>query len=202
MVIGIDYFSRQNHLFSKSKETFFVLGLIISALIGARIYHVIDQWSFYSQNLWLIPQTWRGGLGIFGGIIGAFIFTIIFCRLNKIYILHLIDLITPVLPLCQAIGRFGNFVNHENPVWWLEAILDLILYLFILRFPKNPTAKYLTGYGLLRFFTEFWRTDTWTIDSVKIGQIISLLFIIIGVILFDPFHSSTQKSKITPCLKP
>jgi len=184
IVIGIDYFSRHNHLFPKSKETFFILGLIVSAIIGARAYHVIDQWSFYSQNLVLIPQTWRGGLGIFGGLIGGLIFTTIFCKFYNINLLSLADLITPILPLCQTVGRFGNFINRENPIWWLEALLDFSLFLIIFKFPKNPTAKYLIGYGLIRFFTEFFRTDTWVLNSVKIGQIISTIFFFSGIILF------------------
>jgi phosphatidylglycerol:prolipoprotein diacylglycerol transferase len=201
IIIGIDYFSKHNHLFSKTKETAFFLGLIISAIIGARAYHVIDQWSFYSQNLWLIPQTWRGGLGIFGALIGAFIFVSFFCRFHQVKLLSLLDLATPILPFCQFIGRFGNFVNHENPIWWEEAILDFTLFLFIKKFSKNPTAKYLIGYGILRFITEFWRNDTWVINSIKIGQIISILFIITGIILFDPFHFNRRITKIKPCPK-
>ena len=93
------------------------------------------------------------------------------------------DSITPILPLCQSIGRFGNFVNHENPIWWPEAILDFLLFLIIFKFPKNPTSKYLIGYGVIRFVTEFWRTDTWVINNLKIGQLISVVFIIAGVSL-------------------
>jgi phosphatidylglycerol:prolipoprotein diacylglycerol transferase len=185
IVIGIDYFTRHNHLIPKPKETFFILGLIVSAIIGARIYHVIDQWSFYSQNLWSIPQTWNGGLGIFGAIIGAILFITIFSKANKINIIKLIDIISPIMPLCQAVGRFGNFVNGENPIWWPEALLDLFLFLFIFKYPKNPTAKYLIGYGLIRFITEFWRTDTWVVNSIKIGQIISIIFIALGVTLIN-----------------
>lgn len=193
IVIGIDYFSKHNRLFPKSRETFFFIGLLIFAVIGARTYHVVDQWSFYSRNLWLIPQTWLGGLGIFGAVIGAVLFILIFSKINKLPIIKLLDLITPILPLCQAIGRFGNFVNHENPVWWLEAVLDFLLFLFIYKSPKNPTAKYLIGYGTIRFITEFWRTDTWVINSVKIGQIISLIFIFLGVILICYGRPSRSK---------
>lgn len=185
LVIGISYFSSHNMALPKSKENLFVLGVIIFGLIGARVYHVIDQWSFYSQNPILIPQTWNGGLGVFGGIFGATLFIFVFSKIYKLKIIRLLNCVTPILPLCQAIGRFGNYVNHENPTWWSEAIMNFLLFILIHKYPQNPTAKYLIGYGLIRFVTEFYRSDTWVYQNIKIGQIISLVFIFIGLCLFQ-----------------
>lgn len=164
--------------------------------IGARAYHVIDQWQFYSQNLWLIPQTWHGGLGIYGALILGTIFTYLYSKFNKISFLKILDSITPILPLCQTIGRFGNFVNHEIPSWWLEASLNLILF-FLLKKSKTPTAHYLIGYGLIRFSLEFFRNDTWQINHLKIAQLISVLFIIMGfaIIVINSFLCSKNKLK-------
>jgi len=198
IVIGIDFFTKHNHTVPPHLKNPLILGTILCAIIGARTYHVIDQWSFYSQHLNLIPQTWNGGLGIFGGIIGAFIYILLFSIILKIPLLSITDSIVPILPLCQAVGRIGNFVNQENPVWWFEAILNLVLF-FILRSNalKNysSTALYLIGYGLIRFVTEFWRHDTWIIDTIKIGQIIAIMFIIIGLCLIP-------KNTLPPSKKP
>lgn len=183
IIIGLRYFENHQHLIPKPKLLFFELGTIFSAIIGARIYHVVDNWIFYSQNLTLIPQTWNGGLGIFGAIFGAVIFIYSYSLFFKFKILKLLNYLTPILPLCQSIGRLGNFSNHEIPTWWLEALPNLFLYLLIKIFPKNPTAKYFIGYGLIRFFTEFTRTDTWTVNNFKIAQIISIIFIVFGLIL-------------------
>lgn len=155
-------------------------------LIGARLYHVVDSWSYYSQHLSQIPATWNGGLGIYGAIIGASIFIFLFSKFSKIRFLSILDSITPILPLCQAIGRIGNFFNHEIPTWWIEASLNLILFFIIKsKVLKNysSTGLYLIGYGLIRFFIEFLRTDTWQINGLKIAQLISIFFVIIGVII-------------------
>jgi phosphatidylglycerol:prolipoprotein diacylglycerol transferase len=192
IIIGIGYFEKHQNTIPKEKLAFFEIGTIISAIIGARAYHVIDQWSFYSQNLYLIPQTWNGGLGIFGAFLGALLFIVLFINRKSYFIL--LDSITPILPLSQAIGRFGNYINGENPIWWPEAIGDLLLFLFIQKYPKNPTAKYFIGYGIIRFITEFWRNDTWIIYTVKIGQIISLIFIIVGIILLKHGQTKNQHS--------
>ena len=191
IVIGINYFSSKKVLSSKL-ENFFIFGLLLSSILGARIYHVIDQWSYYSQHLNQIFATWNGGLGIYGGLIAGFIFILVFSYLNKISLLTILNAITPILPLCQAIGRLGNFVNHEIPFWWLEAILNLILFLIIKFFPKNPSAKYFIGYGLIRFIFEYFRTDTWSIANFKIAQVISLFLFIIGITI--SYHDQNKKN--------
>ena len=185
IILGINFFEKHNSTVPKTKVTLFEFGVIVSAIIGARLYHVIDQWSFYSQNISLIPQTWNGGMGIFGGITGALIFIVIFSKFNNISVLSIANTITPILPLCQSIGRFANFVNNENPVWWVEALGNLLIYITIYKFPKSPTAKYLIGYGFVRFITEFWRSETWQINDYKIGQIISIIFVLAGYTLLQ-----------------
>lgn len=195
LIIGINFFSKHCQFLSTKQQNVFLIGLLLSMFIGARAYHVIDQWSFYSQNLWLIPQSWRGGLGIYGALISGTIFTYLYSKFNKISFLKILDSITPILPLCQAIGRFGNFINHEIPSWWLEASLNLFLF-FLLKKSKTPTAHYLIGYGLIRFFLEFFRDDTWQINHLKIAQLISFVFIIIGIVLVIGQCKSTKDNKV------
>jgi len=91
----------------------FNLALIVIPLgaIGARLYHVIDEWQFYSQNPALILG--GRGLGIFGAIIGGAIRLIIYTKLRKLGTLRWLDITAPGLLLAQAIGRWGNFFNQE-----------------------------------------------------------------------------------------
>jgi phosphatidylglycerol:prolipoprotein diacylglycerol transferase len=116
------------------------------------------------------------------------LFIYIYSQISRISFLAILDTITPILPLCQAIGRIGNFVNKEIPTWWLEASLNLILF-FIIRSKKlknfSPTSLYLIGYSTIRFFIEFLRTDTWQINNFKIAQLISLVFILLGLLLLQ-----------------
>lgn len=186
-VIGIDYFSKNNRIIPKFRENIFLFGLLISALFGARLYHIIDQWSYYQLNPNLILKTWHGGLAIYGALLAMVLFIFIFSKILKVKFINILNLITPILPLCQSIGRLGNFVNHEIPTWWMESLLNLILF-FLLKKSKTPTAHYLIGYGTIRFFIEFFRNDTWTINNLKIAQIISLLSILIGFIMLGKFR--------------
>lgn len=85
--------------------------IIPLGIIGARLYHVIDEWDFYSQNPGRIIG--GSGLGIFGAIIGGAIGLIIYTRWKKLSTLEWTDIIAPGLILAQAIGRWGNFFNQE-----------------------------------------------------------------------------------------
>ncbi len=184
IIISLNYFEKNNTSVPKPKLNIFIFGLLISMLIGARAYHIIDSWSYYSQNLGQIINIPNGGLGIYGALIFGFLFIYIFSKLNKISILSITNNITPILPLAQSIGRFGNYVNGEISIWWLESILCFILFIFIKKYKNyNPTALYLIGYGLIRLITEYFRTDTWVISNFKIANVISLILVIIGTYL-------------------
>ena len=82
-------------------------------VIGARIYHVIHEWSFYSANISLIPAVWNGGLGIPGAVIGGAITIWAYTRIRHLHTGRWFDIFVMALPLGQAIGRLGNFVNQE-----------------------------------------------------------------------------------------
>jgi phosphatidylglycerol:prolipoprotein diacylglycerol transferase len=91
-----------------------LLWVVVAAVIGARIYHVIHEWeSTYSQNLALIPQVWRGGIGIPGGIVGGALAIWLWTRAKGVSTPRWLDIFAPALLLGQAIGRLGNFVNQE-----------------------------------------------------------------------------------------
>ena len=80
-------------------------------IIGARLYHVVDYWSYYSQHLGEIIG--GRGLGIYGAILGGAIGVLIYCAWKKLSPLRWMDIIAPGLILAQAIGRWGNFFNQE-----------------------------------------------------------------------------------------
>jgi len=101
-----------------SEDDFFsVLALgIIFGIIGARIYYVIFNFSYFSHNLIDIFKTWEGGLAIHGAILAAFLVAFLYSHFKKnctFTFLQGLDIFTFVLPLAQSIGRWGNFFNHE-----------------------------------------------------------------------------------------
>ena len=90
-----------------------LLLVIVLAVIGARVYHVIHLWDYYSENPSQIPQIWNGGLGIPGGVAGGALGILIDTRTRGLNTARWLDIFAPALLLGQAIGRLGNFVNQE-----------------------------------------------------------------------------------------
>ncbi len=90
-----------------------ILPVAICALIGARLYHVIDMWAFYRDHLEQIVLPPYSGLGLYGGIAGAVVGIAIHCRRHRIPILAALDIVVPGTLFAQAIARWGNFFNQE-----------------------------------------------------------------------------------------
>lgn len=196
---------------------------IVLGIIGARIYYVAFNWSYYSKDLLEILRIWHGGLAIHGSVIAAVIFIIIYSKKYEIRTLKITDMACVSLIIAQAIGRWGNFINGEAhggvttrialenmkiipkfvidgmnidgvyyiPTFYYESLwclLGFILLLVIRKVCKYLKAGQLTGtyliwYGVGRFFIEALRTDSLMLSNLKMAQIVSIAFVIIGIIL-------------------
>ncbi|MDO4605684.1 MAG: prolipoprotein diacylglyceryl transferase [Helcococcus sp.] len=87
------------------------LWVLPAAIIGARLWYVIFEFDRYDNILQMINVR-DGGLAIHGGIIFGVIVGLIFTKKRKINFMKLADIIIIFLPLAQAIGRWGNFINN------------------------------------------------------------------------------------------
>ena len=155
-------------------------GVLIFGLLGARLYHVIDLWDYYSLHPRDILAIWNGGLGIFGGIIGG----VIGVWLSRGDRWKVLGALSVGLPLSQAIGRWGNLVNDElwgkghTPLFLYESVLDLLLFVVLWRVHKRHGVRrlvgmYLLGYGFIRLLLEPMKADPWWVGYVMIGLLIA-----------------------------
>ena len=96
-----------------------VLWAVPLGIIGARIYHVLTHPDDYfaGQELWRIFAIWEGGNAIYGSLIGGAVGVIIACRITGLRFWSFADALAPGLLLAQAIGRLGNWFNHELFGW-------------------------------------------------------------------------------------
>ena len=86
---------------------------VIGGIIGARLYHVVTDYQLFEGHWERTVQIWRGGLGIWGAVIGGAVAVLIVSRRRPIVFADIADSVVPGLAFAQAIGRWGNYFNQE-----------------------------------------------------------------------------------------
>lgn len=185
------YFARRHSLPPQLVDSI-AFWLLIPGFIGARLYHVIDKFSYYSQSPLQILYLWQGGLAIYGGIIGGLIGLIIYYLLKlrpKYSFLLLLDAATFGLPLAQSLGRWGNFFNHE--LYGRPTTLPWGIRIPSEPSPVHPLFLYESLLNLLVFFFFFYLQKT---QKPKKGSFFSLYLIFYGLIRFflEPLRTPNQ----------
>ena len=115
VLLGVLLAARRQKRLNLPPETGLDLALICLpvAVVCARAYYVIFEWSAYKDDLLSIFNLRRGGLAIYGGVLGGALAVFVYSRIKKRSFLSLADLAAPSLALGQAVGRWGNFFNQE-----------------------------------------------------------------------------------------
>ena len=90
-----------------------VLSITPFAIICARLYYCAFSWEEYAANPISVLYIWNGGIAIYGGVLGAVIGVAVFCRIKKIRMATLLDIVLLGFLIGQMIGRWGNFMNRE-----------------------------------------------------------------------------------------
>lgn len=196
-----------------TKDNYFDLMIILIpvAVITTRLYYILFyDLEYYISNPGQIFNFRQGGLAIHGGILGGILVVAIYSYLKKINIFYLLDIMAPGLALGQAIGRWGNYANQEahggptnlpwgimvdgvkvHPTFLYESLVNICLFAFLYfyiskkkKFHGQIFAIYLIVYSTARFFIEGLRTDSLMLGDFRVAQLISIVGIIIGVVMF------------------
>ena len=85
---------------------------VVLGIASARAYYVAMA-PFKYQSIWEMIAIRDGGLAIYGGIIGGFLFGGLACKWRKVPVLPMFDLTAMGFLVGQCCGRWGNFFNQE-----------------------------------------------------------------------------------------
>ena len=115
LVLAVIYACRRSKQFGIKEDDILdgVLWVTPFAIACARAYYCIFSWEHYADDPISVLYIWEGGLAIYGGVLGAAIGVAVFCRLKKLRLPALLDLVSLGFLIGQSMGRWGNFFNRE-----------------------------------------------------------------------------------------
>src|SRR5277367_2933557 len=141
-------------------------------IIGGRLGNVL----FYNPQYYFshpieIFKIWEGGMAFHGGLIGALIGVLLFCRRYKAPALTVLDLCSLVAPIGIFLGRIANFIRPElwgrpTDVPWAMVFPDVD------DLPRHPSQLYegvLEGVLLFLILAIFVRNGAFKRPSLTSG---------------------------------
>ena len=195
-----------------------LLGAILGGRAGYVFFYSVDQFLSNPLSIFFI---WQGGLSFHGGLLGVLVACFWLSKRWDLRFFWLMDRVAPYVAPGLGFVRLGNFMNSEllgrptDQSWGFifpsdplgimrhpsqlyqafgEGIILFSYMLFIARKPKpmmNISGHFLTGYGVIRFLSEFFRTPDqhigFVLDFFTRGQLLSVPMIVIGLFLI--YHS-------------
>ena len=225
LILGVLYACRRSKAFGLKEDDLIdgVLWVTPFAILCARAYYVIFRWAEeYADNPISALYIWQGGLAIYGGVIGAVVGILVFCKCRKIKPVVVLDVVSLSFLIGQSIGRWGNFFNREafgaeTDVLWKMGLLKntgeviyvhpTFLYeslwnacgLVILHFASKRrkfdgqiALGYMAWYGLGRCMIEGLRSDSLYIGPFRVSQLLAGVSCIVAVSLLVWNHFRPQ----------
>lgn len=188
------------------------LGVIIGGRLGFMLFYNLSNFIY---RPWTTFAIWQGGMSFHGGLLGVIVALIIFARRMNKHFWEVADFVAPLTPIGIGAGRIGNFINGElwgrvtdapwamvfpqagplprHPSQLYEFLLEgVVLFIILWLYSAQPRPRgavsgvFLCGYGLFRFFTEFFRQPAAYMGYIAwgwltMGQLLSVPMIVIGV---------------------
>lgn len=211
MILGTLYTLRQGKKEGFKEDDILDIAIFVFpvGIICARLYYVIFNWSYYSKDLIEIFNIRGGGLAFHGGVIGGLLVAYFVVKKHKMNFWKLGDILATAMPMAQALGRWGNYVNQEahggptnlpwaimvdgvsvHPTFLYESLWNLVVFGILIRLRKDKKFDgqlmgwYLILYSIGRFAIEGLRTDSLYVGPFRTAQLISLIMIAAGVGIF------------------
>lgn len=214
-ILAYVYISRRARRFGLTSDDALdvMLWAVPVGVVCARAYYCIFYWKLYADDPISVLYIWKGGLAIYGGIIGGVIALIFVAKHKKVPAMTVLDLAAPGVMIGQIFGRWGNFFNREaygaatesffkmgyhgtfwHPTFLYESVWNLIGFTVLhfyapkRKFDGEIVLLYIAWYGLGRAWIEGLRTDSLMLFStnIRVSQalaIFSCTAAILGIVL-------------------
>lgn len=228
LVLAVIYACRRSREFGISNDdlTDGVLWVTPFAILCARAYYCAFSWHSggYAEDPISVLYIWNGGLAIYGGVIGAVIGIVVFCKFKKLSIPMVLDMVSLGFLIGQSIGRWGNFFNREafgaetesflrmglmnggkvtyyHPTFLYESVWNLaglVLLHFLSKRRKydgQVALGYVAWYGLGRAFIEGLRTDSLYWGPFRVSQLLAAISCFAALVVLVCLHFKAHDPK-------
>lgn len=197
--------------------------MLISGLVGARSFYVLQNLDYYRVNPFEILNLSRGGLVWYGAFILGLAGAALYIRIKRMDFWQAADLAAPYIALAQSVGRIGCFLNgccygseapsgclvavkgacgdylcHPTQLYSALALLCIYIILRLWQEYRRFTGEIFLGYCILysykRILAEFLRGDNpRIIFNLTMAQIISCAILICAAAFFITKASRWKK---------
>jgi phosphatidylglycerol:prolipoprotein diacylglycerol transferase len=110
-LIGIYFARKEARRIGEDPEKMMDLAfyIVIAAIVGSRLFHIITNPQPYLRNPLEIVKIWEGGLVFYGGFIAALLTALFYIKRKGMPIWRTVDIFAPSIALGQFFGRIGCF---------------------------------------------------------------------------------------------
>jgi phosphatidylglycerol:prolipoprotein diacylglycerol transferase len=156
---------------------------LISGIIGARIFYVVQFFKYFRDDLWRIVRIDQGGLVFYGGFLLALAVIVIYTKSQKLDTVRVLDVLAPSLALGHAFGRIGCFLNGccygkaTDAFWGVTAPAGSELAILTGNMPVHPAQLVEAGENFLLCLLY-----CWMLRHTKRGIVMSVFLIIYGIL--------------------
>ncbi|MHB0979838.1 MAG: prolipoprotein diacylglyceryl transferase [Thermoleophilia bacterium] len=173
LVVGILIFSDQlkRHSISPHHAWGIAVVAVPCGIVGARLFHVFENFGYYWHNPGEILGWQLVGLAIYGVLAGGIIGLVLYCRWKKLPVLRVLDCTALAFPVAQIIGKFANIINGDTwgsptSLAWGFTYVNPASFIpkDLLGVPTHPTPVYeqlwlLVVVGILLYAVPRLKTD-------------------------------------------
>ena len=211
IVIGLFFIYKnlQKEKYTKEQITALLLYVFLGIVFGAKYFTYFTNYSKYKGNFKFMEI----GFSSYGAVIGTILVLILFAKQYKKSFKEMLTAILPSIPLMYGIGKIGCFLTgccygieyngifnvmykysssapsgvRLFPIQLVEAIVFILIFFYIYQKKKKNSPKIISYVfilcGILKFLLDYLRASHVNI-VLSTNQIVSLIFVIIGVFLF------------------
>lgn len=226
LMLAVAYGLRRGKEFGLKQDDILdgVLWIVPLCIICARLYYVLFELEQY-KTFADVVNIRKGGLAIYGGVIGAVIGVMIFSKVKKVSLPAVLDLVGIAFLIGQSIGRWGNFMNREaygaptdsflrmglvvngelgyyHPTFLYESVWNAVGFVLLhflskrRQYDGQMALGYAAWYGLGRAFIEGLRMDSLYWGPFRVSQVLAAVSCLAAVVTLLVMAIRGKKKKL------